>query len=68
MTSSWLFAWFDQESTHVPSAIVSPSTNIPMSTVSVAATVVDMLAPSERSASPTTTRNLIRSLRGARRA
>ena len=52
----------------MPSASVSPSTNIAMSTVSVAATVVDMLAPSERSASPMTTRSLIRSLLGARRA
>src|SRR5689334_7432790 len=34
----------------------SPSRNIPISTVTVAASVVDMLAPSERSDSPNTVR------------
>src|SRR5690349_15746678 len=44
--------------THVPSAIASPSTNMPISTVTVAATVVDALAKIERTASETSRRSL----------
>ena len=43
--------WSDHETTHVPSAMKSPSRNIPISTVIVAATVVERFAPIERSAS-----------------
>ena len=42
------------ESAHVPSAMKRPSRNIPISTVIVAAKVVERLAPSERIASETT--------------
>jgi hypothetical protein len=62
-------AWSDQDSTHVPSAMKRPSRNIPMSTVIVAATVVERLAVSERIDSAKTMRNRLtrfRTPRGAR--
>ena len=42
---------FDHDSTHEPSAIATPSRNIPISTVIVAANVVERLARIDRSAS-----------------
>ena len=53
----------------VPSPISRPTRNMPISTVSAAASVVERLAVSERQASATTTRSFTRrSLLGARRA
>ncbi len=45
--------WFDHETVQVPSAIKSPSRNMPMSTVIIAAKVVERLAPRLRHASET---------------
>jgi hypothetical protein len=42
-----------QETTQEPNAMKSPSRNIPIRTVTVAASVVDTFAPSERSDSAT---------------
>ena len=42
----------------MPNAIDRPSTNIPISTVNVAATVVETVARSERNASSTIAREL----------
>ena len=53
MTTSCFLTWFDHETVHVPSAMKSPSRNIPISTVIVAATVVERFAPSDRHASET---------------
>src|SRR3954453_13179548 len=53
LTTSCFFTWFDHDTVHVPSAMNRPSRNIPISTVIVAATVVERFAPSERHASET---------------
>src|SRR5581483_3818867 len=53
LTTSSFFTWFDHDTVHVPSAMKSPSRNMPISTVMVAATVVDRFAPSDRHASDT---------------
>src|SRR3954469_7639689 len=53
LTTSCFLTWFDHETVHVPSAMNRPSRNIPISTVMVAATVVERFAPSERHASET---------------
>src|SRR5882672_940086 len=60
-TTSCFLTWFDHETVHEPRAMKRPSRNIPISTVIVAATVVERLAPSERHAS--LTRSLKRPLR-----
>src|SRR6266404_914979 len=52
-TTSCFLTWFDHDTVHEPSAMKSPSRNMPISTVIVAATVVDRFAPSERHASLT---------------
>jgi hypothetical protein len=53
LTCTSFLTAFDQDTTHVPSAIASPSRNIPISTVMVAANVVERLARIDRSASAT---------------
>jgi len=60
---------FDQDTVHVPSAMNSPSRNIPIRTVIIAAKVVERLAPRLRHASEKSRRSLIRrcTRRGARR-
>ena len=63
--------WSLHESTHVPSAMKSPSRNIPISTVIVAANVVEMFAVIEDHASENNNRNRLtrrRTPHGARRA
>src|SRR5476649_2175523 len=50
-TTSSFFTWFDQETVQLPRAMKSPSRNIPISTVIVAAIVVEAFAPSDRHAS-----------------
>ena len=69
-TTSCFFTWFDHDTVQDPSAMNRPSRNIPISTVIVAATVVERFAPSERHASETSsfTRPLTRILHAARRA
>src|SRR3954470_4321126 len=52
-TTSCFLTWFDHETVHVPSAMKRPSRNMPISTVIVAATVVERFAPRERHASET---------------
>src|SRR5258708_16568636 len=70
LTTSCFLTWFDHETVQEPSAMKRPSRNMPISTVIVAATVVEMFAPSERHASETRSlkRPLIHIRRGARRA
>src|SRR4051794_1504673 len=52
-TTSCFLTWFDHETVHEPSAMKSPSRNMPIRTVIVAATVVERFAPSARHASLT---------------
>ena len=47
-TCTSFFTWFDHDTTHEPSAIDRPSRNIAISTVIVAANVVESDARSER--------------------
>ncbi len=57
-TSSSRLTWSDQETVQVPSAISSPSRNMPISTVIIAAKVVERFAPRLRQASETSRREL----------
>ena len=52
-TTSSRLTWSDQEIVQVPSAISSPSRNMPIRTVIIAAKVVERFAPRLRQASET---------------
>ena len=70
-TASSRFLSSDHETSHVPSPMKTPMRNIPMSTESAEATVVETFAPIERSASAKSVRRRViprRTLHAARRA